>query len=493
MAYAILAGMPPVYGLYTATVPMYIYGMLGTSRQLSIGPFAITSLLLGTAVQAFGYPDGSPEYILIASNITMLVGLILYLLGALRMGELTNFLSQSVLTGFLTASASVILLSQCRYILGIKAPRMQYSHQTIIYLLTHLPETNGFSVLVGVSSFAALYGVKMWRQKNKLTDKASSLFRIIYLSTNAASIITILLGAGIAYAIATSSLNPRYHLQVVGKVPAGLKAPNFEMLEFQKVISLVPTSLVLAIISFTGNWAVAKRYAAINGYSVDATQELIATGMTNIFGALFNSFVSSGGLARSAVNAESGAKSPLSGCIAATLMILALLFFTPYFYYIPMCTLGAIIQVSVISMLDFPTMMETYRVDKRDCAVMVLTFLCTFFIGIQQGMFLGVVLSIGNVLRASAFPQIVHLGRVGNTVNYKDVFRNPDATQIPGIGIVRMDAALYFANCVHFKEVSVSEKLKVTGEDDLVQKFSVRTHAFFVSIACTVSCLWTIN
>lgn len=287
--------MPPVYGLYSATLPVIIYAILGTSRQLSMGPMAITSLLIGTSAGSLGYTsDNLSEYITIIMNISMLCGLVLFLLGIFRLGILANFLSYSVLTGFMTASALLISLSQLKYILGITVPRFSYTHQTIIFLLTHLNECNAYALLVGLTAWILLYLVKIWKKRNKpTTENITSLsFRVLSALANMSSLISIFIGSIVAYGIISSNKN----IQIVGKVPAGLQTPYFAFIDFQTLMKLFPSAVVIALISFSGNWAVALKFASINHYEVDATQELIAQGFSNIIGVFFNSFVVSGGM-----------------------------------------------------------------------------------------------------------------------------------------------------------------------------------------------------
>eukprot|EP01039_Chlorochromonas_danica_P011715 gene11715-13151_t len=435
MAYALLAGMPTVYGLYSSTVPLYFYAMLGTSRQLSIGPMAITSLLLGVSCQKFGYDDGSPKYIQIAMNVSMLVGLATFLLGTFRLGTLSNLISHSVLVGFLTASALVIAVSQLKYILGIHMPRFNYSHQTIYYLLSHLPDSKGPALALGLITWGALLGVREWKKHYTApiaTDSSwkARVNRILFTMSNLSNFLAILLGA----------LAARLIIEAGGDV---------------QIVGTIPSAFAIAFVAFAGNWAVAKRYALKNNYEVDATQELLGEGFTIIVGVLFNSFVVSGGLARSAVNAESGAVTQISGCITATLILIALIALTSFLYYIPMAVLAAVIEASIISMFDFSSMVAAYHTDRRDCLVMVATFLFTFFLGVTEGLFAGMFISIGVVMQASAFPGIAHLGKFqrGDEHYYKDVKRFPEAEQVPGVAIVRMDASPYFANTAHFKAV----------------------------------------
>lgn len=201
--------------------------------------------------------------------------------------------------------------------------------------------------------------------------------------------------------------------------------------------------------------AIAKKYASVNNYSVDATQELVAYGFSNIIGVLFNSFVVSGGLARTAINAESGAKSQISGCITAVLILLSLQLLTSFFYYIPMAVLSAVIQVSIVSMVDFEEMVDAYKIKKADSLVMVITFLATFFIGVTDGLFVGIILSLSMIFHSTAFPYVAHLGKLpaSEGSHFKDVSRFSTAQQIPGVAIIRMDATLSFVNCDFFQKV----------------------------------------
>jgi SulP family sulfate permease len=467
MAYSILAGMPPVYGLYSATFPLYVYALFGTSRQLAIGPMAITSLLLGVTSQQFGYSDGSPEYIRLVTSITFLVGSITFFLGLFRLGSLSNVISQSVLTGFLTASALVIALSQLKYIFGISVPRFQYSHQIILYLLTHLGESDWAAVVLGLLTLCMLIGVREWKKRNKSPPPASSsvLQRYSYQCLSVLSVLSNFLTIIIGAAIAKMMISGGIHIKIIGDVPSGMLPPSLNLIgDLNSFMGLIPSALAIAFVAFAGNYAVAMKYGQLNNHSIDATQELVGTGLAVLVGVFFNGFVVAGGLARSAVNAESGAQTQLSSCFTATFMIIALLSLTSYFYYIPMTVLAAVIEVSIISMIDFQSMIKAYKVDRRDCFVMIITFVFTFFLGIIEGLFVGICISVAMVMRTTAFPAILILGKLPSyspssglvgegdgSSYYRNVERFPEAEQIPGYSVIRMDASMYFANCSHFK------------------------------------------
>lgn len=453
MAYALLAGVPPIYGLYSSIAPLLIYAVLGTSHHLSLGPMAITSLLLSVCVQNYGYDEQSEDYIKMTMNLSMVVGLAFIALGVFQLGALANLISESVLTGFLTASALVIVLNQVKYIIGISTPRFYYTYATIWYLLTHLDHTNANSTCLGVFTLFLLYGIRYWKIHNKPTPERneSTLFRALIIFSKIANCVCIVLGSVIAYGIRAGGSS----LDIVGTVPSGLKAPSFESVGFRETVNLVPASLAIAFVAFAGNWAIAKKYAAEKKYKIDATQELIASGFATFLSAFFNSFAGSAGLARSAVNFESGAETQLAGILVALLVLFFVQFLTPLFFFIPMCVLAAIIIVSVLSMIDFEAMVSAYRTHRRDCLVMVATFLLTFFVGVSEGLFAGIFISITVILYTTAFPSVSHMGRLPEAEggHFTDVKRFSKAEQIPGVAVVRMDSTLVFANCAHFKDI----------------------------------------
>lgn len=453
MAYSILAGLPPIYGLYSATIPLYFYAFFSTSRQLSMGPMAITSLLLGANCQKYGYDDGSAGYVTVAISFSFMVGFLTLLMGLLKMGLLAEIISSSVLVGFLTASALVIALSQLKYILGLSVPRFTYTHQTIIYILSHLHEVNWRALLIGIVTFVSLYLIKEWKRKNKAPSASCPpiLFKTMYIISNLSNLLAIFIGSLVALAIVEGG-GP---LRIVGDVPSGMRAPSLNFVNIDQLITMIPTSLAMSFVAFANNWAIAVKYANINNYEVEATQELVASGLASMIGSFFNCFLVGGGLARTSVNAESGATTQMATIITATMMTIAIFAFTKLFYYIPMAVLAAIIEVSILGMVDFDTMRKAYKVDKRDCFVMVVTFLATFFIGVTNGLFVGIFLSFAVVMKGVAFPYIAHMGRLPEDEGgyYKDILRFPEAEQAPGFAIVRMDASLFFGNCAYFKSV----------------------------------------
>jgi sulfate permease, SulP family len=444
-----IAGVPPTIGLYSSIFPPFFYAIVGTSNHLTVGPASLSCLLLAKLAQPYGYPENSPEYVAIVLCASMLVGIITYILGTLNLGVLANFLSSTVLKGFISGAALVICLSQVKYLFGIKLPKLTYSHEIIIYILSHLNETNPSAILLGLATIAVLYGVKQWKLMYKPTlERNKQLwYQVASALATFSTLILIAIGGAIAYQITKSGGD----IAVIGTIPPGIHLVQFSFLSFSDTLSLVPSASVIAVVVFAQNWSIAKKFAMQKGYKVDATQELLAGGLTNIFGPLLSSIVVAGGLGRSTISADLNAKTQMAACIASLMALVAVLFLTPVFYYIPMTVLSGVIQVTVSSMCDFTAMRQAHAIDPKDCAVMVVTFLCTFFVGITEGIFLGVVFSIATIMNSSAFPRMTHLGRLPDG-HFRDVTRFRNARQIECIGIFRMDASLYFANCEAFKE-----------------------------------------
>ena len=464
LAYSSLAGMHPVYGLYAAGFPVIIYAALGTSKHLVMGPFAITSLLLALVCESFGYETGGETYVKLAFTLTLMSGVVSLFAGLFKMGNIVQYLSSSVMSGFLTGCAVLIIISQVRHVAGISmhGKVFNFTHEKIIYLLSHLGETKPIELAFSIPSFFALYFANRWKRANPMTpEKAKSPFyQALYMAVNMSYFLVFLFTTVAASEIQRSN-NP-IDIEVVGYVEPGILPTMYDSSVFSSdvIIKLIPQSIMISFVSFSSNWAVVKRYADLYKYTADPSQELFATGVTNIFGSLcFNSFINAGGMARSAVNAEAGGRSQISCALAAVLILITLAYFTPLIYDIPMAVLGSIIIAAVLSMVDTERIFTTYLIDKKESAVILVTFLFTVFIGIAPGIVLGILISMGSALISSAFPIITQYGMVAEESTgrrlYKDLSQFPTAQEIPGIGIIRMHANLYFANAATLKETAL--------------------------------------
>lgn len=441
MAYAMIAGMPPVYGLYAATVPLILYAILGTSRQLAVGPVAMVSLLTAAGVGAIA-ELGTETYIGLVIALALLVGLFQLLLGVFRLGFMVNFLSHPVISGFTSAAAIVIGLSQLKHLLGINMPRGEHLHEILAGAWQHIGETNLLTLGIGVGAIVMIQLLKRWKKAFP------------------GSLLAVAVGILLVWGLGLHE----HGVKIVGKVPGGLPAlglPDFSLTTMQ---SLLPMALAISLVSFMESIAVAKAMQSRHrNYKLDANQELIALGTANIGGAFFQSFPVTGGFSRTAVNDQAGARTGLAAMVSAVLVVITLLFLTPLFEYLPNAILAAVIMVAVAGLIDYKEAKHLWHSNRSDFAMWTVTFLATLFVGIEQGIGLGVILSIALVIFRTTRPHIAVLGRVPGSNFYRNVERFSNLEERPDILIMRFDAQLYFANVSHFRE-SIDNLVSKKGE-----------------------------
>lgn len=441
MAYAVLAGMPPIYGLYASLVPLLLYAVFGTSRQLSVGPVAMVSLLVIAGVGELAEP-GSDHFIHLAIMTALGVGLFQFLMGVFRMGFLGNFLSHPVLSGFTSAAAIVIGASQIRNLTGLDLPRTNQIHEIITGFFQNISGVDPITTFIGLGSVAFIMILKKW---NKTFP--SALVVVI---------------AGI---VITAVFNLQANgVSIVGDVPGGLPAFEIPGMALSDFRALIPIILVISLVSFMESIAVAKAIANKHGYKVDANQELIALGSANIGGAFFQSFPTTGGFSRTAVNDQAGARTVIASVIAAVLIGLTVLYLTQLFYYLPNAVLAAIIMVAVAGLFDAKEMAYLWKTDKKDLALLTVTFLATLVLGIEEGIGIGVLLSLVIVIYSSSMPHYAEAGRLGSTKNFRNIKRYPDAIIEKEILIYRFDSNLFFANTQHFRD-TLDKKIEKRGEE----------------------------
>jgi sulfate permease, SulP family len=429
MAYATLAGMPPVAGLYAATVPLVAYALLGTSGQLAFGPVAIVALLTASALGPIA--NGDPGlYVSLAAVLALLVGAIQLTMGALRLGALVNFLSHSVISGFTSAAAIVIALSQARDLLGIDMERSESVVGTLSGLVRHAGTANLPTIVIGVGAIALLV-----LGKRRLPRVPMALV-VVALSTAAAAGLG-LAGAGVA---------------VLGDVPAGLPSPAIPAVTAEHLIALLGPAFTIALISYMEGISVAKAIAARTRQRIDANRELVASGAANLVAGLFRSFPVAGGFSRTAVNFQAGARTPLASLVTAAMVAIAVTMLTPLFTHLPRAVLAAIIVVAVSGLIDVQEARRTWRVQRTDALSLAATFLGTLVIGVEPGIALGVALSLVLFVWRSSNPHTAELGRVEGTDLMRNVSRYPTLTD-PAVAVLRVDAPLYFANAAFVQDL----------------------------------------
>ncbi|MBO4205321.1 SulP family inorganic anion transporter [Micromonospora echinofusca] len=423
MAYATLAGMPPVTGLYAAIVPLVVYALLGTSGSLAVGPVAITALMTSATLAPLA--DGDPaRYAALAGLLALLVGAIQLLMGVLRLGVLVNFMSHSVLSGFTSAAAIVIAASQVKDLFGLKAGRAETFPEIVGSVWRTATTAHGLTILVSAVSVAGL--VLLRRYLPKLPG-------------------ALIVVAGVTAVSAALSLGDR-GVKILTTVPGGLPAPALPALSGADVSALLPAAVAIALVAYMEGIAVAKSLAAKSRQQVGANQELVAVGAANVSAGLFQAFPVAGGFSRSAVNFSAGARTPVATLVTAAVVALTALALTPAFYHLPKAVLAAIVVVAVLGLVDRRGAVTSWRARRSDGLTLGLTFLVTLLFGVEPGLAAGVAFSLGAFLWRSARPHTAELGRVPGTDTFRNVARYTGLVTDPGVAAIRIDGPLYFAN-----------------------------------------------
>ncbi len=445
IAYATIAGLPPIYGLYTALIPQIVYAFLGTSRQLAVGPAAMDSLIVASGVSALA-AVGSEHFIILAIALAFMIGFFQLLFGIFRLGFLVNFLSRPVISGFTSGSAIIIASNQMGNLFGIDIPRNNHIQSLVKDILSEISNIHPLTFIIGIGAIIILFLLKSYGKRIP------------------ASLVIVILGIAIVYIFRLKDSG----LAIIGDIPQGLPEFKIPTINKEVISELSSLSLTLALIGFMEAISIAKSMEAKhNDYKVRPNQELIALGFGNMIGSFFQSYTATAGFARTAVNDQSGAKTPLSSVFAAIVVGITLLFLTPLFYYLPKAVLAAIIIVAAYGLLDFimPKKLIVYNI--RDLIILIITFLMTIFFGIKEGVLTGIILSLVMLIYKSTKPNIAILGNVPGTHFYRNKNRFKNVITKDEILIVRFDAQLHFANTTYFKDkiqelvIEKGEKLKL--------------------------------
>ena len=431
MAYAMIAGLPPVYGLYAAIFPQMVYAFMGSSRHLAVGPVAMDSLLVATALNTIAVVDAN-HYISLAIFLALFMGLIQVFLGFLKFGFLVNFLSQPVISGFTSAAAVVIGMTQLKHVIGIDLPSHHLIQKIFQSLWQNNEEIHLFTLLITLGSIALIFAIKY------LSHRIPAALIVVVAST--------LLTAQLSW-------NEK-GLNIVGPIPEGLPSIQLQSISLEEVYQLLPMALTLALIAFLEAISVAKAIEIKEKKeTINPNQELIALGTANILGSLFQSYPTTGGFSRTAVNHQSGAKTGIASLISATLVALTLMFFTDWFYHLPKAVLGAIILTAVINLIDLKYPYKLWKTHREEFFVFLFTFAVTLVMGIKEGILLGTLVALSLMIYRSSQPHIAVLGRIKGTSRFRNVLRfSEEIETFLGVLIIRFDGQLFFGNHTYFKK-----------------------------------------
>ena len=449
MAYALLAGLPPQVGLYASILPLFIYGLLGTSRTLAVGPVAIVSLLVASGLTPLAAP-GSFQYVQLALTLALLVGIVQAIMGLVRLGFLVNFLSHPVISGFTSAAAIVIGLSQLKHLLGLSIPGSEQVHEVLLYTSQHISASNPATVTIGLGSIAVMLYFKylLGPQLKRWGLPAGWIIPV----TRSAPLVVVVGGTLAVWAF---NLAETAGVAIVGDVPAGLPGLTLPNLDLSLWRVLLPTALAISFVGYMESISVAKSLASKRRQKVDANQELVALGTANLAATFTGGYPVTGGFSRSVVNFTAGANTGLASMITAGLIALTVIFLTPLFYLLPTAVLAAIILVAVFGLIDVSTFRHVWRYNKADAAALVITFLAVLTVGVETGIGVGVVATILLFLWRTSRPHVAIVGRVGNSETYRNVLRHRVKT-CPHVVAIRVDESLYFANTKFLEDTVLS-------------------------------------
>lgn len=443
MAYAMLAGLPPVYGLYAGAITPMIAGLWGSLRQLATGPIAIMSLLVLTTLTPFAEP-GSEQFVRLAVLLSLLVGCVYLLIGVFRMGQVMNFISHAAVRGFTAAAALIITATQLPGFLGLNVSRHEFILPMLVEIVGALPRLHWPTALVGAFSFVVIYGLKRYRP-----HAPAGLLALVL--TSLAIWLFDLQSLGIA---------------VIGHVPQGLPGFQLPVLDVSIISSLIGPAVVIALVSFAETYSVSKAVSAETKQKVDTDQEFIGQGVANLAGSLFQCYPVSGSFSRTAINYAAGAKTGVSSVVASLLVIVSLLFLTPLFALIPRAALAALVISAVMLLFHPGQVFRLWKQNRTDGLVAMSVFTLALLTKPDYALLIGVMISLILFLWKTMHPRIVRETRDperGIFLN-ADQFRKPSCPQILHL---RSDNVIYFANA----EYTVNHIMSYVNEMNTPLKF----------------------
>lgn len=430
MAYAMLAGLPLMYGLYAGLIGPIVYALFGSSPHLSVGPVAISSILLLAGVSRIA-EVGSELYISLVITAGLLIGVLELAMSVLKLGFFVNFISYPVIAGFTSAASIIIMVTQLQDIFGIPIPRFAHAYNTFLYAIQNILQTH----IITFAIFGFSVGAILFIQR---------LHRFL-----PSALIVIVVATFLCWLL---NLN-QYGVAIIGAVPAGFPKWVWPDTQIDSMVQLMPTVFTLLVVGIVGSMSMARAIEAKHqDYEVKPDQELMGLGMAKIVGAFFQALPTDGSFSRSSIVSDSGGRTAVSSIIAAVLVGISLLFLTSLLYYLPLAVLSAVIVVSVAGLFEYRQAVNLWRTHRSDFLMMLTTFVVTLAIGITEGVACGVALSISIMLYRSTHPSVVELGRIEGTTRYRNLDRYEEALGREDIIIVRFDEQLYFANASFFKD-----------------------------------------
>ena len=430
IAYALIAGLPPIYGLYCALVPQVMYAIFGSSRQVAIGPVAMDSLIVATGVSTLALA-GSESYIAIAVLLALMVGAIQFLMGVFSLGFIVNFLSKPVITGFTSAVALIIGFNQFRNLFGVDFVQSDQLQYVVVDVFGRINNFNHPTTIIGLISVVIII---ILRKINKKIPSA---------------LIVVILGILILKFFGSSIVG----VSIVKDIPSGLPIFGIPEFDIDLIRELLPIAFTLVMVGYLETISIGKSLEAKQDeYRIRPNQELIALGISNMVGSLFKAYPTTSSFSRSAINQESGARTGMAALISVVMVVITLLFLTPLFYHLPKTVLAAIIIVAVFNLVNIKEAAFLWRANHLDFWLMLATFIGTLLLGIEFGIIVGVGLSLIVLIYRTSRPYVAELGKVPNSNFYRNRSRFEEVIIEDDVLIFRFDAQIFYANSSYFRD-----------------------------------------
>ncbi|MCZ6502221.1 MAG: sulfate permease [Gammaproteobacteria bacterium] len=439
IAYAFLAGLPPETGLYAAILALLGYAAFGSSKTLAVGPTAILAMMTLEATSSFADP-GTTEYAMFAMKLGFVTGMTLIVLRIINFGALINFLSHAVVTGFISAAAILIITNQFPAILGTGSSTDNSMFGIISFLLVSTNKINMVVVAISVSTIALLIYCRGYLES--LLLKLGVKDQVASSLVKSAPMYAVVLGIAVTSVLELDIAN---NVPVVGNIPAHLPVLAWVPITLAEIQVLLPSALLIAMVVFMESTSVGSAMAAKKRQKIEPNQELVGLGMANIGASIAGGFPVAGSFARTVVNFSSGAHTPVASVITALLVIVTLVWFAPLFYYLPKGVLSAIIVISAWQLIDARVIRRIFAFNVTDAATFSCTFIAVLVLGVESGILVGIIISFVLLIRSSSRPDIIVVGRVGDTEHFRNVERF-EVTTAPEVLALRVDQSVYFVN-----------------------------------------------
>ena len=467
LGYAVLAGLPPVYGLYAAIVPVLVYAWIGSSNVQAVGPVAITAIMTASSLHPYAN-EGTQQYILMASLLSLMVGTMLWLAGRLKLGWIMQFISRGVSAGFISGAAVLIFVSQLKYLTGIPIA----GNGLIGYLSSmqmYARQLHPLTLVIGVIAFTLLFANRyaskwIWRSwlSASYAKWAERLFPLILL--------------GLAIVLSMSLHWTTHGVATIGTIPQGL--PTFTLPyvpDFHEALNLLPSAGLMALIIFVSSSSVASNYARLRGEAFDANRELTGLGLANMAGGFFQSFTVAGGFSRTAMNADSGAKTPVASLVTILVMIAALIAFGNVLAPLPYALLGATIMASIVGLIDMATLKSAWQRDCLDAASFLAAFVGVLIFGLNTGLVIGLMVSFASLIWQSSKPHVAVVGQLAGTGHFRNINRH-DVVTFSNLLMLRIDESLFFGNSESVHRRVIQATLQYPKAHEIILIMSAVNH-----------------